>query len=179
MSEMLFFFIRKPLLASLTKAKMMQRSPNEIEHCNLLSTFPNPTLTQTGAKGFRMKIELCLITNTIKGLFAEDPIHCVKKFCCKVIVIAPIVFACMFVSTIIITHVLLHIYSSTQPRCWRWASLRAFTDTCSTFTTLTQVYKVSSAANKVEATPLAYGERTCTNKTGKILWRASDAPATK
>ena len=101
---MLFFFIRKPLLASLTKAKMMQRSPNEIEHCNLLSTFPNPTLTQTGAKGFRMKIELCLITNTIKGLFAEDPIHCVKKFCCKVIVIAPIVFICLYVITFVCTN---------------------------------------------------------------------------
>ena len=120
-----------------------------------------------------MKIELCLITNTIKGLFAEDPIHCVKKFCCKVIVIAPIVFACMQ------SRLFVHIDSSTQPRCWRWASLRAFTDTCSTFTTSMQVSKVSSAANKVEATPLAYGERTCTNKTGKILWRASDAPATK
>ena len=38
----------------------------------------------TGAKGFRMRVEITQ-ARLIKGLMAQDPIHVCKKFDCKVV----------------------------------------------------------------------------------------------
>ena len=41
------------------------------------------THNYTGAKGFRMRVEITE-DKLIRGLMAQDPIHCSKKFDCKV-----------------------------------------------------------------------------------------------